>query len=120
MRVSQFVKAKLDKLLGPEGARAASGLPIAFDEVIQREIDKGLEMFGDIPIDDISPNEAPDPDRALSEDEKNEIVTKIDRDPTLQQELRAITATRAPVQPGARSADAPPPKATMPSQPRSR
>lgn len=105
LRVSQYVKAKLDKLLGPDGGKAASGLSVDFAESIQREIDKGVEMFRDIPIGEIPPEEATDPDTSLSEDEKSEIQTRIDRDPTLKEELRAITAARAPADAGARSVD---------------
>ena len=73
LRVSQFVKAKLDKLLGADGAKGVVALPLAFEEVIQREIDKGPAMFGDVPIGELPAKEAPDPDSALTEDEKENI-----------------------------------------------
>jgi len=115
-RVSQFVRAKLDKLLGSEDAKGAFGLTIGLQEEIQREIDKGTEMFGDIPFGNISPDEAPTLDLALSDDEKNQIQRTIDRDTTLKQELRAITPPPAEVHPGAKSAAAAAPKATLMDQ----
>jgi len=112
VKVSQFVKAKLEKLLRQEGARGP-GLPIDFEETIQKDIDKGSGMFSEIPIEDIPPDAAPDPDGALTEDEKKEIEKSIDRDSNLRRELSAIAAARLPVGPAAKGADATTPKSTL-------
>jgi hypothetical protein len=94
LKVSQFVKAKLDKMRAGDAGKGA-GLPIEFEENIQKEIDKGAGMFADIPIHEIPEDAVVDPDSALSEDEKTEIVNKVDRDPTLRHELSAVAAGRA-------------------------
>jgi hypothetical protein len=112
VKVSQFVKAKLEKLLKPDGARGI-GLPVEFESAIQEEIDKGPEMFGDISIGDIPLDAAPDLDGVLTEDEKNEIEGGVDRDPTLRQELGAVAAGRSTVEAKTKSADAIAPKSTL-------
>jgi len=93
-RVSQLVKGKLDKLLGPPGAKSISGLPLDSEEEIQAEIDKGSGMFGDIAFADIQASTAPSPEEALSSEEKAHIEAEIDKDFRLREELRAITAGR--------------------------
>jgi hypothetical protein len=112
VKVSQFVKAKLEKLLQPEGARGP-GFAIEFDEEIQQEIEKGPGMFSDILIHDISTEAVSDPENALTDDEKKEIESKINRDPTLKRELRAIEAARSPDGSGDKSADIAVPTSTL-------
>ena len=95
-RVSQFVKAKLDKMIGSPGARAASALRLSLPADIQVEIDKGPGMFGAIPIENIPLNAAPDPDQALSDDEKAQIERTINADSDLRRQVAAIAASRGP------------------------
>lgn len=112
LKVSQYVKAKLEQLLNPEG-RKGFGLSVELDDKVRREIDKGPEMFGDVSIGDIPPDAVPDPASALTEEEKEEIERGIDRDFTLKQELSAIATSRWPEDSATKSADATAPKTTL-------
>jgi hypothetical protein len=89
-RVSQFVKGKLDKILGPPGEKGISGLPLSSEE--ENEIDKGLGMFSDIPTEKIPIDAARDPNHALSDDEMAEIEKEIDTDFDLKHQLHELAA----------------------------
>lgn len=95
-RVSQFVKGKLDKILGPGGEKSITGLPLSFQDEIQGEIEKGVGMFSGVPIDNIPSDAAPDPDQALSDDERAQIEQEISTDFDLKQQLAELAASRIP------------------------
>jgi hypothetical protein len=112
-RVSQFVKGKLDKILGPSGAKGL-GLPLSFPEEIQAEIDKGLGMFSGIPIENIPNEVAPDPGQALSDDEKAHIEREIGTDFDLRRQLAELTTSRMVIgQARSRSAESAVKKTTL-------
>ena len=89
------MKAKVDKILGPPGARAGIGLSLPFLSTIRLEIDKGPEMLSGLPIGNIPPEAAPDPNQVLSDNEKQQIQQLIDTDFDLRQQL-ASAVSRAP------------------------
>jgi len=99
-RVTQFVKGKLDKIMGPPGARAvAGGLSLPYESEAQAEIDEGRAgkpMFVDTPVENVPEQAAPTPEQALTDHEKAQIEAEIDSDGDLKNRVRAIAASRYP------------------------
>jgi hypothetical protein len=109
-RITQFVRGKLDKELGPGGSKGPGAeLSLPLQSTIDDAIDEGRAgqpIFTDLALDQLMPNVVPTPDDAgLSATERQQIQQEIESDYLLQQHLEAITAGRQPASPGtARSA----------------
>jgi pimeloyl-ACP methyl ester carboxylesterase len=120
-RVTQFVRGKLDKEMGPGGSRGPGAeLPMPMQSTIDDEIEKGRAgqpIFTDLPLDQLPPNVVPTPDdTGLSPTERQQIQEEIESDYALQQNLEAIAAGRQPVTSGtARSAGTAAPTLMEPS-----
>jgi hypothetical protein len=98
-RVTQFVRGKFDKELGPGGAKGPDDdLPLRIEADIHAEIEKGKvrqPMFSDLPLDQLSPNKGPTPDEgALTAAERRQITEEIEGDILLQDQLIAIADSR--------------------------
>ena len=101
-RVTQFVKAKLDKSMLPAGVKAVTPLTLTREDEIQRAINVAQTtgvMFAATPIDQLAP------DDALTPMEKAQIQTEIQADLQLQIQAQQIANTRRePTAPTAKGA----------------
>jgi len=100
-RVTQFVQGKLEKELGPEGAKGIDDeLPLPFEQEVQEEIDKGKaggQMFSDLPVDHFSSEVVSGPDESsLSAVERQQIQAEIENDTQLQEQVLSIAQSREP------------------------
>ncbi len=91
-RVTQFVRAKLDKTLGGAQAKAVSDLPLKLEDQIRASIEAARAgksaLFPDLALDQL-----PD-DTALTPEENQQIQRTIESDVLLQDELQEIANTR--------------------------
>jgi hypothetical protein len=100
-RVTQLVRGKFDKELGPEGGKGpADELPLPFEGTIHPEIEKGKTgqpIFDDLPLDQLSPGIATSPDEnGLTPVERQQIQQEIENDFILQNEVTAIAPGQQP------------------------
>jgi hypothetical protein len=100
-RVTQFVKGKLDKELGPEGAKGIDDeLTLPFEQDVQEEIDRGKageQMFSHLPVDRLSSEIASRPDESsLSAVERQQIQVEIENDTQLQDQVLSIAQSHEP------------------------
>jgi hypothetical protein len=104
-RATEFVKGKLDKAIGPAGSKGISDLPRTYGSEIDAELEKGKRgehMFEDVDLADLKPEQAPDPDQALTDQEREYIEREIESDDDIKMHARAIANARA--EPGSKGA----------------
>jgi len=94
-RVTEFVKGKLDKAIGPSGGKGIADFPSMFASEVDEELEKGKAgqaMFTDVNLADLRPEDAPAPDQALTDGEKQYIEREIDKDSEIRKRALAVTA----------------------------